>query len=71
MDLVLSMDNLIEYSSNYSKATGNLWFYSEDEETNFNADVANNNNFRSFKFIFSQPVPNVANGILKNATIDV
>ena len=47
------MDNLIEYSSNYSKATGNLWFYSEDEETNFNADVANNNNFRSFKFIFS------------------
>ena len=53
MDLVLSMDNLIEYSSNYSKATGNLWFYSEDEETNFNADVANNNNFRSFKFIFS------------------
>ena len=36
LDLVLSMYNLIEYSSNYSK----------DEATNFDADIANKNNFK-------------------------
>ena len=44
------MYNLIEYSSNYSETTGSLWFYSKDEATNFNADIANHNNFRSFKY---------------------
>ena len=34
------MYNFIEYSSNYSK-TGSLWFYSKDETTNFDADIAN------------------------------
>ena len=41
--------NLIEYSSSYSKTTGCLWFYLKDEATNFNADIANDNNFKSFK----------------------
>ena len=27
LDLVMSMHILIEYSSNYSRATGTLWFY--------------------------------------------
>ena len=27
-----------------------LWFYSKDEATNFNADIANNNNFKSFEY---------------------
>ena len=40
--------NLIEYDSNYSETTGSLWFYSKDEATNFNADIANNN-FKSFE----------------------
>ena len=31
LDLVMSMYNLIEYSSNYSEATGSLWSYSKDE----------------------------------------
>ena len=35
--------NLIEYSSNYSETTGSLSFYSKDETTNFDADIANNN----------------------------
>ena len=35
------MYNLIEYSSNYSETTGTLWFYSKDEATNFNPDIAN------------------------------
>ena len=34
------MYNLIEYSPNCSETTGNLWFYSKDEATNFNADIA-------------------------------
>ena len=41
LDLVMSMYNLIEYSSNYSETTRNLWFYS-------NVDISNDNNFKSF-----------------------
>ena len=48
--IVLPMCNLIEYSSNYSETRGILWFYSKDETTNFNAGIANNNNFKSFKY---------------------
>ena len=39
----------VEYSTNYSETTGSLWFYSKDEATNINADIANTNNFKSFK----------------------
>ena len=38
------MYNLIEYGSSYFETTGSLWFYSKDKATNFNADIANNNN---------------------------
>ena len=68
--------NLIEHSSNYSETTGSLWFYSKDEATNFNADIANNDSFKSFRYkakllgnTAAQPAPNAANEILKNATI--
>ena len=47
LDLVIPMYNLIEYSSNYSETTESLWFYSKDEGTNFNADIAHTNNFKS------------------------
>ena len=50
LDLVVPMDTLIEYSSNCSEETGSLWIYSEDKATNFNADIANNDNFKSFKY---------------------
>ena len=43
--------NLIEYSSNYSETTGSLWFYSKDEATNFNADITNTDNFKSFRYL--------------------
>ena len=43
------MYNLIEYSSNYSETTGSLWFYSKHEAYNFNNNIANTNNFKSFK----------------------
>ena len=78
LDIVMPMYNLIEYSSNYSETTGSLWFYSKDEATDFNADIANDNSFKSFKYkakllgnTKAQPNPNHANGILKNATIVV
>ena len=42
------MYNLIEYSSNYSETTGSLWLYSNDDATNFNADIENTDDFKSF-----------------------
>ena len=50
LDLVLPMCNLIEYISKYSKATGSLRLYSKDEGTDFNGDIANDNNIKSFKY---------------------
>ena len=50
LDLLMSMYNLIECSSNYSETTGSLWFYSKDETTNFNADIADTDNFKSFEY---------------------
>ena len=50
LDLVLPMYNLIESSSSYSETTGTLWLYSKDEASNFNADIANDDNFKSFKY---------------------
>ena len=70
----MPMYNLIEYSSNYSETTGSLWFYSKDEATDFNADIVNDNNFKSFKYkakLLGNTVAqadNAANGILKNTT---
>ena len=77
LDLVMPMYNLIEYSSNYSETTGSLWFYSKDEATDFNADIVNDNNFKSFKYkakLLGNAVvqaDNADNGVLKNATIAV
>ena len=72
------MYNLLGYSLNYSVMTGILLFYSEDEATNVNADIANNNDFKSFKCKTKlvekrvpQPAPNNNNGILETATIAV
>ena len=42
------MFNLIKYRSNYFETTGSLWYFSKDEATDFNADVRNTNNFKSF-----------------------
>ena len=45
LDLIMPMYNLLEHSSNYSRTIGSLWSYSQDGATNFNADIANDNNF--------------------------
>ena len=74
----MPMYNLIEYSSNYSETTGSLWFYSKNEATDFNADIANDNNSKFLKYrakllgnTVAQPNPNQANAMLRNATIAV
>ena len=72
----MPMYNLIEYSSNYSETTGSWWFYSKDKTNNLNADIANYDNFKYFKYkvkllgnIAAQLAWHAANGILRNATI--
>ena len=64
MHLVIPMYNLIEYSSNYSDATGSLWFYSKDEATNFDADISNNA-FKSFEYKAKLLENTVVDGIIK------
>ena len=68
----------MEYSSIYCETTTNLWFYSKDEATNFEADACHNNNFQSFEYKAkplrnkaAQPAPDQANRTLRNATIAV
>ena len=65
-------------SSNYSETLGSLWFYSKDDAADFNNNIENTNDFKSFMYkakllgnIFAQPNPNHANGLLTIATIVV
>ena len=74
LGLVTTMYNLIEYSSNYSEKSGSLWFYSKDEATNFHADIANTDNFKSFKYkakLLGKTETDGVNGIVKNVKIAV
>ena len=74
LDLFMLTYNLIEYSSSYSETTGRLWFYSKNEATNFNVDIANNNNLKSFEYkpkLLGKSEADGNDGILKNATIAV
>ena len=71
LDLVMPMYNLIEYSSNYFVQKISLWFYSKDEVTIFNADIANDN-FKSFEYkakLLGNTVADTANAILRNTVI--
>ena len=49
LNLFMAMYILIEYISNYFQTTRSLCFYSKDEATDFNADIANNN-LKSFEY---------------------
>ena len=66
------MYNLIEYSSNYSNTTGSLQFCPKDEETNFNADIADINNIKSVRYKDKSLENTVSDGnnlISRNASI--
>ena len=66
LDLVMSMYNLLVYSSNYSDTIGNLWFYSKDEATNFKLDLVDCtvSIFQSVELLGNTEADG-ANGILK------
>ena len=63
LGLVMLMYKLIEYSSNYAETTGSPWFCSKDRATSFNADIANNNTFKSFSYKAKLSGSAVADGI--------
>ena len=44
IDIVMSMHNLIEYSDNYSKTSGSLWQYYEDDP---NDSIENSESFKN------------------------
>ena len=50
LDLVMPMYKLIQYSSNYSEATGSLWFYSKEKAIDFNNNIENTDDFKSFSY---------------------
>ena len=47
----MPISNTIDYSLDYSETTGSLWLYSKYEATDFNADIANDISFRTFKYM--------------------
>ena len=66
------MYNLLKYISNHFNTTGGLWFYQKDKATNFNANIADTNDFKSFKYKTKLIVSTAAaNEILEHVTIAV
>ena len=49
LDLVMPINNQLEYSSNYSDMTGSLWIYSIDEGKKFDTEVASIDNLEYLK----------------------
>ena len=60
----MPMYNFIEYSDNYSDASGSLWNLKRDEIIS-NADVTNDNNASSFKYK-ANIISNIENNGTKN-----
>ena len=66
LDLVIPMYNLLECSLNYCDTAGSLGFCSKNEATNFNNAIADNNDFKSFRYKTKLIKSTAAaNGILK------
>ena len=64
----MPMHNLIEYGSNYSETRRSLWLCLKNGAINFNPDIANTNNFKSFTYkakLLGNTEADNANGILK------
>ena len=65
------LQNIIQI---FLKKTGRLWFYSKDETSNFDTDIQNIHDFKSFKDkakLLGNTEADNANGTSKNATIAV
>ena len=50
LDLIMPMNNLLEYSSNYSDTLVSLWLCFKYAATNFNADIVDCNALKSFRY---------------------
>ena len=66
LDIVMPMYNLIEYSKNYSKASGSLWNYYKDEPNNppaddYSADPTTNAASFKYKSSITGKTPNNSN----------
>ena len=70
INITMPMNNLIEYSDNYSDTSGRLWSFKRDEMDN-NAKVTNNDNVHSFKYKASNIGNTKNNGIRKGVKIAV
>ena len=70
LSFAMSMYNLLECSLDYSETIGSLRFYSKDRATNFNADITDDNDFKSFDNkvkLLENTEANGANGILRKS----
>ena len=68
----MPMYTLTECCSNYSETTISLWFYSKDEATVFNTDIAIDDNSKSFKYkpeLSENTISDESNGLAINAAI--
>ena len=68
----------MEHQKILNEANDSKFVSRTNEGTNFNNNIANTDNFKSFKYkakllenTDAQPAPNEANGILKNVTVAV
>ena len=76
IDIIMPMNNLIEYSYNYSDTSGSLWQFKRDESPVTNAgnpDNVSTTNSTSFKYksSFFKPISATDNRVFKDANITV
>ena len=67
-DLVVAMYNLTEHSSNHFETSASLASYSKDKATNFNVQISNTDDFKSFSYtakLLGKSEADNSNGILK------
>ena len=67
-DLVVAMYNLTEHSSNHFETSASLASYSKDKATNFNVQISNTGDFKSFSYtakLLGKSEADNSNGILK------
>ena len=64
----MPMDNLIEYSDDYSGTSGSLWHFKRDELSHDNADlgVDNNSVFNSQSFKYKAALVKKTTGAVNN-----
>ena len=70
INITMPMNNLIEYSDNYSDTSGRLWSFKRDKMDN-HAKVTNDDNVHSFKYKASNIGNTKNNGIRKGVKIAV